>query len=127
MSTNNSPSQDYTDQPGRSNIHKYWLIIKTAISIDDLHIFLVSFFIHPGIGNRRTASVRSVGFSDLFQLSKNDLEEVLQYYPDAKEQLEKIATDTFERQKRERMEIAGETGDEDDSNGEQGTSDSSSK
>ena len=71
--------------------------------------------------------MRSVGFSDLFQLSKNDLEEVLQYYPDAKEQLEKIATDTFERQKRERMEIAGETGDEDDSNGEQGTSDSSSK
>lgn len=35
-------------------------------------------------GNRRTANIRSVGYSDLFCLSKDDLWEVLNQYPDAK-------------------------------------------
>lgn len=35
-------------------------------------------------GNRRTANVRSVGYSDLFALSKQDLWNVLEDYPDAK-------------------------------------------
>lgn len=35
-------------------------------------------------GNRRTANVRSVGYSDLFALSKLDLWNVLEDYPDAK-------------------------------------------
>jgi CRP-like cAMP-binding protein len=35
-------------------------------------------------GNRRTANVRSVGYSDLFCLSKNDLWDVLEDYPEAK-------------------------------------------
>lgn len=35
-------------------------------------------------GNRRTANVRSVGYSDLFELSKQDLWNVLEDYPDAK-------------------------------------------
>lgn len=37
-----------------------------------------------GFGNRRTASVRSVGYSELFCLSKSDLLDVLTEYPEAK-------------------------------------------
>lgn len=39
-------------------------------------------------GNRRTANIRSVGYSDLFALSKDDLMEALVEYPDAKTLLE---------------------------------------
>ncbi|XP_052075963.1 cyclic nucleotide-gated channel cone photoreceptor subunit alpha-like [Mytilus californianus] len=38
-------------------------------------------------GNRRTASVRSVGYSDLFCLSKRDLWDALEEYPEAKKNL----------------------------------------
>ncbi|CAG0887132.1 unnamed protein product [Darwinula stevensoni] len=38
-------------------------------------------------GNRRTANVRSEGYSDLFCLSKDDLWDVLEEYPDAKRTL----------------------------------------
>ncbi|MCL4139743.1 UNVERIFIED_CONTAM: hypothetical protein GTU68_019157 [Idotea baltica] len=38
-------------------------------------------------GNRRTANVRSVGYSDLFCLSKDDLWDALTEYPDAKKTL----------------------------------------
>lgn len=39
-------------------------------------------------GNRRTANIRSIGYSDLFCLSKDDLMEALTEYPDAKNMLE---------------------------------------
>ncbi|KAG9478070.1 cyclic nucleotide-gated channel alpha-2 [Eleutherodactylus coqui] len=40
------------------------------------------------MGNRRTANIRSLGYSDLFCLSKDDLMEALIEYPDAKKILE---------------------------------------
>uniref|UniRef100_A0AAY4DK29 Cyclic nucleotide-binding domain-containing protein n=1 Tax=Denticeps clupeoides TaxID=299321 RepID=A0AAY4DK29_9TELE len=39
-------------------------------------------------GNRRTANIRSVGYSDLFALSKDDLMEALTEYPDTKKAIE---------------------------------------
>ncbi|XP_075053727.1 cyclic nucleotide-gated channel alpha-4 [Mixophyes fleayi] len=39
-------------------------------------------------GNRRTANIRSIGYSDLFCLSKEDLKDALTEYPDAKTILE---------------------------------------
>ena len=41
-----------------------------------------------GVNNRRTATVRSVGYSYLFSLAKRDLLEVLTEYPVAKQRLE---------------------------------------
>jgi len=38
-------------------------------------------------GNRRTANIRSVGYSDLFVLSKEALWNALTEYPDAKKKL----------------------------------------
>ena len=38
-------------------------------------------------GNKRTATIRSVGFSDCYVLTKSDLWQVLKEYPDAKKSL----------------------------------------
>lgn len=55
-------------------------------------------------GNRRTASVRSVGYSDLFCLSKQDLWDVLKEYPAARVKLEAIAVKRLERYKKAPLE-----------------------
>ncbi|KAH9369516.1 hypothetical protein HPB48_019693 [Haemaphysalis longicornis] len=52
-------------------------------------------------GNRRTASVRSVGYSDLFCLYKQDMWDVLKDYPAARVRLEAIAVKRLEKYKRE--------------------------
>lgn len=48
-----------------------------------------------GCGNRRTANVRSVGYSDLFCLSKSDLLEVVSEYPEIKNMLEERGRKTL--------------------------------
>ncbi|KAF6024794.1 hypothetical protein EB796_016898 [Bugula neritina] len=50
------------------------------------------------IGNRRTASVKSVGYSDLFCLKKGALWDVLQDYPNARTRLEAIAVKRLHRE-----------------------------
>ncbi|XP_008547129.1 potassium/sodium hyperpolarization-activated cyclic nucleotide-gated channel 3 [Microplitis demolitor] len=57
-------------------------------------------------GNRRTASVRSVGYSDLFVLSKKDMWDVLKEYPAARVRLEAIAVKRLEKYKRAPLEKA---------------------
>lgn len=52
-------------------------------------------------GNRRTASVRSVGYSDLFCLYKQDMWDVLKDYPAARVRLEAIAVKRLEKYKKE--------------------------
>lgn len=56
------------------------------------------------IGNRRTASVRSVGYSDLFVLSKKDMWDVLKEYPAARVRLEAIAVKRLEKYKKAPLE-----------------------
>lgn len=56
-------------------------------------------------GNRRTADVRSKGFSNLFVLSKSDLEEVIVHYEDARAALESRAKSLLkENAQRDRRE-----------------------
>nr|CFW94215.1 Eka-cGMP gated channel alpha 3 protein [Euperipatoides kanangrensis] len=57
-------------------------------------------------GNRRTASVKSVGYSDLFCLSKQDMWDVLQEYPAARVRLEAIAVKRLEKYKKAPLEKA---------------------
>jgi len=57
-------------------------------------------------GNRRTASVCSVGYSDLFVLSKTDMWDVLKDYPAARVRLEAVAAKKIERYKKVPLEKA---------------------
>lgn len=58
-------------------------------------------------GNRRTANIRSIGHSDLFSLSKEDLTDVLSEFPTAKRHLEEKG-----RQILTKMGMLEESGDE---------------
>ncbi|XP_028409063.1 cyclic nucleotide-gated cation channel alpha-3-like [Dendronephthya gigantea] len=55
--------------------------------------------------NRRTADVRSVGYSELLCLSKKDLMEALKEYPEAQEILEAQGRDRLQRTKTEKNAI----------------------
>uniref|UniRef100_A0A8C6S5D2 Cyclic nucleotide gated channel subunit alpha 2 n=1 Tax=Neogobius melanostomus TaxID=47308 RepID=A0A8C6S5D2_9GOBI len=50
------------------------------------------------MGNRRTANIRSLGYSDLFCLSKNDLTGALQEFPEARAQLERRGRDILRKE-----------------------------
>ena len=63
-------------------------------------------FLKGASGNRRTASVKSVGYSDLFCLSKEDLWEVLKEYPAVRVKLEAIAIQRLEKHKKPLSEIS---------------------
>ncbi|XP_015923084.1 cyclic nucleotide-gated channel alpha-3-like [Parasteatoda tepidariorum] len=52
-------------------------------------------------GNRRTASVRSLGYSDLFCLYKKDMWDVLKDYPAARVRLESIAVKRLHKYEKE--------------------------
>lgn len=68
------------------------------------NLFLESNLLHFLPGNRRTASVRSVGYSDLFVLSKKDMWDVLKEYPAARVRLEAIAVKRLEKYKKAPLE-----------------------
>ena len=70
-------------------------------SCDYFSLFLFFFLTS---GNRRTASVRSVGYSDLFVLSKKDMWDVLKDYPAARVRLEAIAVKRLEKYKKAPLE-----------------------
>lgn len=69
-------------------------------------------------GNRRTANVRSVGYSDIFVLSKEDLWDTLKDYPDAKDRLmergrfvlmqQNLVNDEFRLPSRAQKDLLGE-------------------
>ncbi|XP_061596914.1 cyclic nucleotide gated channel subunit alpha 2b [Cololabis saira] len=50
------------------------------------------------MGNRRTANIRSLGYSDLFCLSKDDLMEAVTEYPDAKTVLEERGREILQKE-----------------------------
>uniref|UniRef100_A0A914WPI2 Cyclic nucleotide-binding domain-containing protein n=1 Tax=Plectus sambesii TaxID=2011161 RepID=A0A914WPI2_9BILA len=74
-------------------------------------------------GNRRTASVLSVGYSELLCLSKKDIWEVLEDYPTARERLEEIARKRLEEVRKQKANSA-DTNKTADSNDRVGSIDS---
>lgn len=66
-----------------------------AVLTDGGYFGEISILNLSGFGNRRTANVRSVGYSELFCLSKTDLLEALTEYPEAKTALEERGRKTL--------------------------------
>ncbi|XP_051840620.1 cyclic nucleotide-gated cation channel alpha-3 [Antechinus flavipes] len=62
-------------------------------------------------GNRRTANIRSIGYSDLFCLSKDDLMESLIEYPEAKKALEEKGRQILMKDNLIDEDVAGSGGD----------------
>ncbi|XP_074113237.1 uncharacterized protein LOC141536538 isoform X4 [Cotesia typhae] len=62
--------------------------------------------LNMGTAGKECASVRSVGYSDLFVLSKKDMWDVLKEYPAARVRLEAIAVKRLEKYKRAPLEKA---------------------
>ncbi|XP_025075283.1 cyclic nucleotide-gated cation channel alpha-3 isoform X4 [Pogonomyrmex barbatus] len=60
--------------------------------------------LNMGTAGKECASVRSVGYSDLFVLSKKDMWDVLKEYPAARVRLEAIAVKRLEKYKRAPLE-----------------------
>ena len=48
-------------------------------------------------GNRRTSNVRSVGFSELFVITKQDLNNILAEYPETKDKIISLANERLAR------------------------------
>jgi hypothetical protein len=65
-----------------------------------------------GGGNRRTAHVVSKGFSSIFVLSKKDLNETLEEYPDARETLRDRARILLKQDKKREKKEQGQTEEE---------------
>lgn len=80
-----------------------------AFSSNEKFLFLTFPIAHDIKGNRRTASVRSVGYSDLFVLSKKDMWDVLKEYPAARVRLEAIAVKRLEKYKKAPLEKGKQT------------------
>ncbi|XP_006900779.1 PREDICTED: cyclic nucleotide-gated cation channel alpha-3-like [Elephantulus edwardii] len=62
-------------------------------------------------GNRRTANIKSIGYSDLFCLSKDDLMEALTEYPEAKKALEDKGRQILMKDNLIDEDLAGPAGD----------------
>jgi hypothetical protein len=74
------------------------------VTLNNCNIIKKILFFVLSPGNRRTASVRSVGYSDLFVLSKKDMWDVLKEYPAARVRLEAIAVKRLEKYKKSPLE-----------------------
>ena len=95
----------YGTAPMRSNKSIADLYVSFGLLLLCAHLCVFLIFNHLCyLGNRRTASVRSVGYSDLFVLSKKDMWDVLKEYPAARVRLEAIAVKRLEKYKKAPLE-----------------------